>query len=105
MASFEQQTGKTIESAFDEFDSENPQVFKQLVLEARDAKAAGLKKFSVKTILGVIRWSKMKTTGEPYKINDAFTALYARKLIRRYPEFKDSIDLRNRRAKPAEVTE
>lgn len=86
----------TIQERFEQFDAQNPHVFKMFISYARQAKARGYEKFSAKAIFERLRWYiNMETeTDEPFKLNNSHTALYARKAIKEYPEFEGFFELR-----------
>ena len=96
---FEQLKGKTIRDAFLEFDAKNPEVYSQFRRLAFQAINTGKKKTSSKMIINVIRWHfYLKTEGDEFKINDAFTAYYARKFIAEFPDHRDMFELRRIRS-------
>ena len=61
----------------------------------RLAAAAGLVVGIVLAIIAVLLWrSGIETTGEPWRINNSFTSLYARLLLDRHPEWAGRIETR-----------
>jgi len=91
--------GITISQAFEAFDRANPQVYEAFKAQLRLAVKAGKKKVSAKTLLGVVRWNVwIQTEGDEFKINDAFTALYARKFVEEFPAYSYIFNLRERRS-------
>ncbi|MEK0369760.1 MAG: hypothetical protein QQN55_01195 [Nitrosopumilus sp.] len=96
---YQKANGISIQEKFEQFNKENPLVyslFKQQVLKAI---SKGKKKISAKTVLGFIRWeTQFHTTGDEYKINDAFTSRYARKFNSDFPEHNEIFHLRNLRS-------
>lgn len=107
---FQKTNNKSIEQAFQEFDKDNPKVwalfckYALVWIEAQsEHRRKGFEKIiriSSKQIIGRIRWFvSVETTAEDYKINDAFTPYYARKFIKRFPEYKDVFELREIRTK------
>jgi hydrogenase maturation factor len=84
------ETFNKIEKAFIEFDTQNPEVYKQLVRLARQWRAAGKAKLGIKTLFEKLRWEwhvAGLTESDGYKLNNNFTALYARKIM------KNEVDL------------
>lgn len=73
---------------FNEYDNENPQVWEQFVRFAREAKAKGFKHYSAKGIFEQIRWHTTTTASDGFKVNNNYTAYYARKMMVVYPEFQ-----------------
>ena len=100
-------TGITIEAAFRKFDRENPEIYRLFVKYAYYMlQKKGMNKISSKLIINRIRWEiYVETmTGDPYRINDAFTAHYARKFINEYPHLEKHFELRRiRDPEPREV--
>lgn len=97
---YEEMTGRTIESDFNDFHRENPQVFEAFKSQALRAIEKGRKKISAKLIINWIRWNKYLEKGEGnFKINDAFQSYYARLFIKHYPEHADKFELRKQRSK------
>jgi len=95
---FRELTGLTIQQAFTRFDNRNPLVYKQFRRMAFQSINKNKKKTSSKMIINVIRWHFfLKTEGDEFKINDAFTAHYARKFINEFPEYRYIFELRRLR--------
>lgn len=95
---FETANGLSIKKCFDNFHKKNPKVYDMFLRYAFEILKKE-KKISSKLIINRIRWEVyMETDGEPYRINDAFTAHYARLFIKDYPEYEDKIELRRIRA-------
>ena len=106
---YEATTGKSIQTAFEEFHNANPQVyshFKRLALQAINK---GKKKISIKMIGNVIRWEIYIATVDPdlfnvdgkekrFKLNDAYFSRYARLFVSDYPEHSNKIELRTLRS-------
>jgi len=101
---FHDTTGKSIAEAFREFHSGNPiiyELFKSYALRAIDK---GKRKASAKMLINAIRWEHyLETTSEDYRINDAFTAYYAREFNKDFPEYEYLFELR--RIRSGEVIE
>ena len=97
---FKQQTGRTIEDSFIEFDKKNPHVYQMFRDMTFRVIEKGVKKASAKTILGVIRWhfNFEVVTHTEFKINDAYTAYYARKFIRKHEEYGYIFNLKRLRS-------
>jgi len=59
----------------------------------------GVKKVSSKLIINRIRWEVyIETSGDPYRINDAFTSHYARLFVKEFPEHKGAFEFRRLRS-------
>lgn len=75
--------------AFRVFFYNNPHVWYTLYEMVNDAVTAGARNLSIKHALGAIRWNmNIKTNKQEgeYKINDAYTSLYAAIMAENYPE-------------------
>jgi len=97
---FETQTGKSIKDTFDEFHENNPAVYAYFKEYAGRAIRAGVKKLSSKLIINRIRWEIfIETVGnDTYRINDAFTAHYARLYAEDFPAHADKFEFRRIRS-------
>jgi hypothetical protein len=82
---------------FEEYDNKNPEIWKHFLRLAREAKAKGFKRYSSKGIFEIIRWETgvVANSGDGFKINNNYTADYARKAMRMYPiEFSEFFTIR-----------
>jgi hypothetical protein len=97
---YQQQTGITIEEAFEAFNTRNPEVYKAFEAQALAAVRLGKRKVSSKQILGYIRWNMFLAIdqNETFKINDAYTAHYARLFAKNYPQYSGIFNFRELRA-------
>ena len=78
----------TLEDRFAEFNENNPHVEQMILDIAGEMKARGFRHFGMKMIFERIRWlTALETVGEPWKINNDFTALYARKIMTEHKSF------------------
>jgi hypothetical protein len=82
---------------FEQYDIQNPTVwelFKQFTFETIHA---GRNRFSADSILHRIRWeTAVKTKDVHFKINNNFSADYARKFTAQFPQYKEFFELRKR---------
>lgn len=87
-----------IEQAFLEFHKANPIVYTQLVRLAREWTAAGKAKLGIKTLFEKLRWewhvAGLNDT-EGYKLNNNYTALYARLIMEREEDLKGLFETRS----------
>jgi len=83
--------------SFEQYDLHNPRVwelFKQFTFEAI---SAGHTRFSADSILHRIRWETSIITNDAhFKINNNFSADYARKFMAEYPQHNQFFELRKR---------
>ena len=86
---------RALPDRFREFDESNPHVFREIHRRAEGERADGNTRVSVKWIVECIRHDKtLGTNGAPYRFDNSYTALYARKLVQRFPEFAGLVELR-----------
>ena len=105
---FQQNTGKTIQQAFEKFHADNPLVYEHFIRLALKAIYAGKKKISFKMIQNVIRWEVFLETKEEtlfehkgqktaFRFNDAYHSRYSRLFAKDYPQHADKIEMRELR--------
>lgn len=94
-------TGKPIKESFDEFHAKNPKVYEMFLKYIREIYATGKRKMSSKMILNRVRWEVYMLTDSKdcFKINDAYTAHYARLFAELNPKFKHLFNYRGIRSK------
>jgi len=94
-------TGKrpSITERWEEFHAANPHVMDQLMVIALARLERGAKRVGVKALWEECRENlRVKKLGE-YRLNNDFTALYARRMIELEPRLEGVIELRKRKAK------
>jgi len=108
---FADNTGKTIQQAFEEFHTTHPKVYMHFCRLAFIAIRAGRKRISFRALLNVIRWEiflqpesddKTQLTLEgdkirKFKINDAYSPYYARLFVKEFPEYENLVEFRRLR--------
>ena len=93
--------GETIKESFDRFHEQNPQVYEAFKEQVKIALKAGKKKMSAKAIINFLRWSMfLETTDDTceFKINDSYSAHFARLFVERNPRFDGIFEMRNLRS-------
>ena len=80
------------------FHADNPHVYVELTRMARQLASRGIKRYGIKALIEVLRWKSIKTTGEDYKINNNFTAYYARLIMEEEPDLDGFFKIRGGRA-------
>jgi len=91
----------SIRERFEMFDRLNPHVFDSIVHHARNLKSQGRARYSMKGIFERIRWSwweQVKDARDDYKLNNNYTALYARKVMEECPDLEGFFETRERRS-------
>ena len=79
---------------FDQFDRDNPQIYKYFVSFSKTA-AVNNSNYSARGIFHRIRWeTSVNTQDQDFKLNDIWTAYYARKFMKDYPEYEGFFRLR-----------
>lgn len=88
-----------IQLAFNKYHSEHPEVYEQLVRLTYEWKNHGGVKLGMKTLYERIRWEwhvgDIKDDAG-FKLNNNFTAIYARKIMNENPDLKGIFELRER---------
>lgn len=87
-----------IEAQFFEFHKENPEVYYELVRLARVLTGRGHRYYSIAGLFEVVRYrrSTETTTGEEFKLNNNYRALYSRMIMQREPDLEDFFRVRKR---------
>ncbi len=90
---------ETIEEQFEKFLIANPHVYREFVARALKLRRAGWKHYGAKAIVEVIRYDhNVKTESrDPFKVNNNFTCLLARKAMAEYSELADFFETRERK--------
>lgn len=93
---FKERTGKTIKEAFAEFHKSNPKVYTYFKVYFNYLhKRKGWMRVSAKLIMERVRWEVIIKTGDPdFKINNNYTAHYARLFVKEHPEYKKCFEFR-----------
>ena len=82
---------------FEQYDAQNPSVWRMFKRFTLDAILSGHRRFSADSILHRIRWeTTVSARNARYKINNNFSADYARKFMREYPQFGNFFEIRKR---------
>lgn len=90
--------GNTLESDFINFHNDNPIVYLDLLGLAMELSRHGHRKIGMKMLFEVLRWrSMLRTTGDRFKLNNNYTAYYARLIEHRVPEMRGVFDTRRMR--------
>lgn len=89
----------TIEQRFIAFHKANPIVYRELRSMALGIKRQGTTRYGIAGLFEVLRYRySLQTTGDSFKLNNNFRALYARLLMDNEPELADFFEVRERRA-------
>lgn len=90
--------GLSLAEKFDRFNASNPHVADALELLAGQWLRMH-DRVGMKALVERLRWeSGIQTTGSAYRLNNSWTAFYARLLLARHPEWSGRIVTREQRA-------
>lgn len=85
---------------FETYDKEHPRTWELFLHYSIKTKAKGFQNYSAKAIFELIRWHEGLPQGhDAFKIDNIYTADYARKLMNLKPEFKGFFRTRDLKAK------
>ena len=85
------------QDGFSKFDRDNPKVWELFVKFTNEIIRAGYERFSSDSILHRIRWeTAISTTDKHFKINNNFSADYARKYMKENPQYDGFFEIRKR---------
>lgn len=89
-----------IQTEFQTFHAEHPEVYTQLVRLARTWQANGSAKLGIATLFEVLRWNSHLNPDHTggYKLNNNYRALYARLIMDQEPDLEGLFELRERTA-------
>lgn len=91
--------GATITERFESFHTQNPHVYKAIVLLARKLVRRGQTRLSMKCIYEFLRMKKMLyTTDSKFKLNNDYTSMYARLIDEQERDLENRFEFRERRA-------
>lgn len=90
----------TIAERFARFHDENPGVYRALLLLARQARTAGMRKVGIAMLYEVARWRfALATKGDVYRLNNSYRSRYVRKLTAEHPELAYLFETRKLKSK------
>lgn len=88
--------GDPTEAAALAYHAEHPEVFELFERFALQIAAAGRRHYGAKSVFERIRWHAAISGGEDFKLNNNFTALYARWFHEQHPELAGFFRTRRR---------
>ena len=81
--------------SFLRFHKANPEVYRLFCAFTKQLIGAGRRSYSADAVLHRIRWhTAVETKGEPLKINDHYSSLYARLFMMHHGEYSGFFELR-----------
>ena len=88
----------TIESRFEAFHARHPDVYRQLVRLAYEARRAGRERIGMKMLFEVLRWewtiAGLPDDAENWKLNNSYSSRYARRIMEMYNDLDGLFELR-----------
>ena len=93
--------GASLDERFRAFHEANPQVYDALCVLARQLKARGHRRYSIKGLFEVLRHRYALQTnrlGDDYKINNSYSSRYARALMEQEPDLDNFFETRQLRS-------
>ena len=79
---------------FEQYQEINPKIYKEFVHYTNEMIQAGQIKVGAKSVFERIRWESKIKRMDQYKVNNNFTADYARKFEQDYPHFSGIFEKR-----------
>jgi hypothetical protein len=87
-----------LQERFEEFHRLNPAVLDAITRIATQLKGRGFQRAGMKLIFERLRWLyALQTSGEEYKLNNNYTAFYARLVMHLHPTLEGFFKLRKQR--------
>ena len=81
--------GRDAKKRFEEFHHKNPDVYRRLVKMALELASRGYQTYGMKGLFEVLRWEEaLRTNGSVFKLDNNFTAYYARRIMLVEPRLK-----------------
>lgn len=89
----------TLQEKFEQFHAANPHVYRLLLQYALQAKAKGRGKLGMKCLFERARWyANFESEGDTFKLNNNYTAFYARLLEHNEPQLRGFFEMREQKA-------
>ncbi len=89
----------TLEEQFEKFHQENPGVYEELRRLSLQLVDRGLTRFGIATVYETLRYRRLETTGDDFRLNNNHRSFYARMLMEREPRLRGVFPTRDLRAK------
>lgn len=91
--------GATLAERFEIFHQANPGVFRALVRLAMERRRAGITRGRIKALFEILRdRHELETRGDDWKLNNSYTAFYARLMMDTVPELRGWFETRRQTA-------
>lgn len=90
------------DARFAEYHAANPAIYEALRRFALEAKRSGRMRLGMKALFERVRWfTEIEAKGDTFKVNNNWTASYARLLMEQEPELRGFFETRKARADAA----
>lgn len=88
-----------IRDRFEAYHARHPEVYNLLVRMARAAQQRG-QRFGIKALFEIVRWQRYveRDEGAAWKLNNVFTAWYARRIMEQEPDLQGFFETRELRS-------
>jgi len=83
-------------TVFEQYDAEHPDIWQEFRDIAMDLILKGRDHYGAKAIFEIIRYHRAIRGGSDFKVNNSFTASYARKFAAEYPEYSTFFEFREK---------
>ena len=85
---------------FEQYDRDNPEIWQAFEAQTLWLAGQGFEHYGAKAVFEHIRFERIKRLGVKghFKLNNNFTACYARKFMRMYPQFEGFFETRKSKA-------
>jgi hypothetical protein len=88
-----------IQSSFEAYHCEHPEVYAKLVELAGELKARGFRRYGIASLFERLRWHFVVDRGaDDFKLNNNYRSRYSRKLMEEHPEFSGFFETRELKA-------
>lgn len=88
----------TLEQSFSAFCRRNPTFMRELARMTYDERLKGHSRVSVKALFEKVRSEGSLNQVGPWRLNNSWTALAARRLVELYPDLDGAVEMRKRRS-------
>lgn len=83
-----------MKETFEQYQERNPKIYKEFIFYVNEMILAGQKKIGAKAVFERIRWESKIKRLDQYKVNNNFTADYARQFEKDFPYFEGIFEKR-----------
>lgn len=81
---------------FEQYDNENPQIWQAFIFYTMETIGKGFSNYSSRGVFEIIRWHSGVTGKGIFKVNNNFSADYAKKFMKEFPQHDGFFRIRQR---------